>query len=71
VTRTIVDGIENGLFPCRVDPPSTRDWRERSYLDPDARGTRDRYREWVRKRDDPLLREYVELAEPEVLIDDP
>jgi hypothetical protein len=50
--------------------PVPRDWRERSYLDPDARGTRDRYREWVRKRHDPLLREYVELAEPEVLIDD-
>jgi ATP-dependent helicase/DNAse subunit B len=67
VLRAIADGIGGGLFPCRVDPPSSwgRTWR--SYTDPDARGTRDRYREWLRKREAPELRGYVALAEPDVL----
>ncbi len=57
-------------FPCRVDPPTTWTRRWRSYTDPDARGTRDRYREWVRKREAPELRGYLSLAEPDVLDDD-
>jgi ATP-dependent helicase/nuclease subunit B len=70
VLRAIVDGIDAGVFPCRVDPPSTWSRRERTYADPDARGTRDRYREWQRKRDTPELRGYVSLAEPEPDDDD-
>src|SRR5439155_8590218 len=65
VLRAITDGIDTGLFPCRVDPPTTWTRRTRSYTDPDARGTRDRYREWQRKRDAPVLHAYVALAEPE------
>jgi hypothetical protein len=64
VLRTIADGIDGGVFPCRVDPPSTWARRYRSYSDPDARGTRERYRDWMRKRDAPELRDYVRLAEP-------
>ncbi|MCU1426298.1 MAG: ATP-dependent nuclease subunit B-like protein [Actinomycetia bacterium] len=64
VLRTIVDGIGNGVFPCRVEPPTTSPFRPRTYIDPDARGTRDRYREWQRKRDAPKLAEYVALADP-------
>jgi RecB family exonuclease len=64
VLRTIVDNIERGVFPCRVDPPDTSPFRRRDYVDPDSRGTRDRYREWLRKREAPELRSYVELAEP-------
>jgi hypothetical protein len=67
VLRAIADGIDGGVFPCRVDPPTTWTRRWRTYTDPDARGTRDRYREWVRKREAPELRGYVALAEPEVL----
>jgi RecB family exonuclease len=61
--RTVADGIAGGVFPCRPDPPGswTRPWR--SYTDPDARGTRDRYREWERKRDAPELADYVRLSE--------
>jgi RecB family exonuclease len=70
VLRTIADGIDAGVFPCRVDPPTTWTRRIRSYTDPDARGTRDRYREWQRKRAAPALRGYVGLAEPEVLAND-
>jgi hypothetical protein len=64
VLRTIVDGIDAGAFPCRVDPPSAWSRRVRSYTDPDARGTRDRAREWLRKRDAPELQQYLALAEP-------
>jgi len=70
VLRAIADGIAAGLFPCRVDPPTTWTRRQRSFTDPDARGTRDRYREWQRKRGAPALRAYVALAEPEVHADD-
>ncbi|HEY8545447.1 MAG TPA: hypothetical protein VIL36_10385, partial [Acidimicrobiales bacterium] len=34
------------------------------YCDPDGLGVADRRREWERKRDDPLVRPYAELAEP-------
>jgi hypothetical protein len=70
VLRAIADGIDGGVFPCRVDPPTTWTRRFRSYTDPDARGTRDRYREWLRKRDAPELRGYVALAEPDEVADD-
>ena len=36
VLRTIADGIDAGVFPCRVDPPTTWTRRIRSYTDPDA-----------------------------------
>ncbi len=45
-----------GVFPCRLDPPSS--WalpRGAATPTPTARGTRDRYREWQRKRDAPEL----------------
>ena len=53
------------MFPCSLDQPGswTRPWR--TYADPDARGTRDRYRDWVRKRGAPELAAYVALAEPD------
>ena len=60
--RTIIDGIEHGVFVCSLDPPDSWPRRWRSYADPDMRGTRDRYREWVRKRDAPELASYVALA---------
>jgi RecB family exonuclease len=67
VLRAVADGIDAGVFVCRVDPPSTWTRRFRSYTDPDARGTRDRYREWQRKCGAPALRGYVALAEPELV----
>jgi hypothetical protein len=70
VLRALADGISGGVFPCRVDPPSSWGRHFRSYLDPDARGTRDRYREWLRKREAPELRGYVALAEPDALDDE-
>jgi len=71
VLRTIVDGIEHGVFPCALDPPDSWPRRWRSYADPDARGTRDRYREWARKRTAPELAAYVALTEPETVDAEP
>ena len=64
--RAIVDGIEGGVFPCALDEPGawTRPWR--TYADPDARGTRERWREWERKRGAPALAGYVALLESDV-----
>ncbi len=61
--RAIVDGIERGVFPCALDEPGswTRPWR--SYSDPDARGTRARWREWERKKDAPELASLLVLEE--------
>jgi RecB family exonuclease len=70
VLRAIADGIDAGVFPCRVPPPTTWTRRFRTYTDPDARGTRDRYREWMRKREAPALQGYLELAEPVTAVQD-
>jgi ATP-dependent helicase/nuclease subunit B len=67
VLRAIVDGIERGVFPCRLDPPSSWHSSWRTFSDPDGRGTRDRYREWERKREAPEVAAYVALAEPDTL----
>ena len=55
------------MFPCRLDPPSSWHSSWRTFADPDGRGTRDRYREWERKRDAPEVAAYVALAEPDTL----
>ena len=68
--RAIVDGIERGVFPCTLDEPGawTRPWR--SYSDPDARGTRDRWREWERKKDAPELTTLLVLEEIAAVMDE-
>ena len=54
-----------GCSPAASNRPTRGRGRWRTYADPDARGTRDRYREWVRKRGAPELAAYVALAEPD------
>jgi ATP-dependent helicase/nuclease subunit B len=63
--RTIVDGIEHGVFPCAVEEPGawTPTWR--TFADPDARGTRERWREWERKQHAPELAGYLSLYDAE------
>ena len=63
--RTIVDGIEHGVFPCALDEPGawTPTWR--TFRDPDARGTRERWREWDRKQHAPELAGYLSLYDAE------
>lgn len=69
VLRLAVDGIAAGLFPARPGPD---DWYRgpencRS-CDFDAVCPVDRLALWEHKRDDPAVRDYVELAAPEELV---
>lgn len=62
--RTIVDGIEGGVFPERPGPPDTRPFNPCWYCDPDFLGTGEAHRRWERKRHDPVLDRYLALVEP-------
>ena len=61
---TMVDGIEAGLFPARPTPGSTRFWVDCPACDPDALGVVELRRRWERKRLDPAVATYADLAEP-------
>jgi len=62
---TMVEGIESGVFPPHPsDKASTTPWVECSYCDPDALGITELRRQWERKRHDPLLARFADLAEP-------
>jgi hypothetical protein len=61
--RTIVDGIEAGLFIAKPPPPGPRPFVLCPYCDPDGMGTAERWREWERKYDTPELAPYRELLE--------
>lgn len=65
----IVDGIEAGLFPARPPEPVWTPFVECPTCDPDALGTRERWKAWERKRDDPLLAGYLALVEPRPLVE--
>lgn len=62
--NSIVDGIGDGLFPLHPDEPVWRPWVPCGYCDPDGMGTRDRWRDFQRKRDDPALARYLDLVDP-------
>ena len=64
--RTIVDGIENGLFPPHPAPPSTSPFTDCLYCDPDELGTSDLLRQWERKQLDDVVAPYVALIAPPV-----
>jgi RecB family exonuclease len=51
--RTIVEGIESGVFPALPPEPAPTPWVQCRYCDPDGMGTADRWREWERKYDAP------------------
>jgi RecB family exonuclease len=61
---TIVDGIEQGQFIARPTASASDPYVRCRYCDPDGLGVAERRREWDRKRNDPLVRSYAELAEP-------
>ncbi|MGH9135411.1 MAG: PD-(D/E)XK nuclease family protein, partial [Acidimicrobiales bacterium] len=60
---TIARGIEQGVFPARPDDTGMARVTCR-YCDPDGLGVTDLRRDWERKRDDPLVAAYAQLAEP-------
>ena len=59
----IVDGIERGAFPAHP-VESFAPFVICPYCDPDGMGVSDLRRDWERKRDDPAVAPYAELAEP-------
>ena len=63
--NAIVDGVGDGLFPLHPDEPVWRPWVPCGYCDPDGMGTRDQWRDFQRKRDDPALARYLDLVEPD------
>ena len=64
VLDVIVRGVEGGVFPPHPSPLSTYFRIECHTCDPDGLGTAEPRRQWDRKRHDPVLVEYVGLAEP-------
>ena len=63
--NAIVDGVGDGLFPLNPDEPVWRPWIPCGYCDPDGMGTRDQWRDFQRKRDDPALARYLDLVDPD------
>ena len=61
---TMVEGIEAGVFPSHPTSVSTNPWVECEYCDPDGLGVIELRRAWERKRLDPALAPYADLAEP-------
>lgn len=65
VLGAIVEGIETGVFPPRPGVhTSTRFFIECDACDPDGLGTTELRRQWERKRHDPAMAGYAQLAEP-------
>lgn len=60
----MVAGIEAGVFPARPVASSTAIWVDCHPCDPDALGVTELRRSWERKRTDPALAPYANLAEP-------
>jgi ATP-dependent helicase/nuclease subunit B len=64
VIGTIVAGIEHGVFPAHPDVSSTTPtWIGCRACDPDGLGVIELRRAWDRKRHDPALAPYAELAD--------
>jgi RecB family exonuclease len=62
----MVAGIETGVFPNHPDPTvvSSSPWIDCHSCDPDALGITELRGRWERKRADPALADYADLAEP-------
>ena len=63
---TIVSGIEQGVFPHHPDPSTRGGWISCHYCDPDGLGVAEARRRFVRMTEDPLLGDYLALAEPKL-----
>ena len=61
---TMVAGIEAGVFPNHPTATTTTPWVECWFCDPDNLGVAEMRRHWERKRTDPALAVFADLAEP-------
>jgi hypothetical protein len=69
VLAEIVTGIEQGVFAPRPSALSTYFWIECHACNPDGLGTAELRKQWERKRHDPALARYADLAEPLEAVD--
>jgi len=63
--QTVVGGIEAGMFPNFPTADNRPSYVKCPYCDPDALGVADLQRAWARKRTDPHMALFVDLADPE------
>jgi ATP-dependent helicase/nuclease subunit B len=63
---TIVDGIEQGVFPQHPDTSTRNSWISCHFCDPDGLGTSEARRRLGRMADDPSLASFLSLAEPKL-----
>lgn len=66
---TIVAGIETGTFPSHPTDGSTAIFVACPACDPDGLGVADLHRAWPRKRQDPAMALYADLADPLVEVE--
>ena len=64
VLDVIVRGVDGGVFPSHPPALSTFFRIACHVCDPDGLGTAELRKQWDRKRHDPALQAYAELAEP-------
>jgi hypothetical protein len=64
VLGEIVDGIEHGVFPSHPEATSTYAYITCHTCNPDGLGTAELRKQWDRKRHDPGMARYANLAEP-------
>jgi hypothetical protein len=64
VLGEIVTGIERGVFAPHPSELSTFFWIDCHVCNPDGLGTAELRKQWDRKRHDPALARYADLAEP-------
>ena len=62
--QTLVRSIATGLFPAKPPAAPSYGYIQCPYCDPDGMGVSDLRRDWERKRHDPAVAPYADLAEP-------
>jgi len=62
--QTIVTGIRRGLFPPKPPVEADFSWVQCHFCNPDGVGHSEARRRWEQNKDDPALRDLVDLIEP-------
>lgn len=62
---SVVEGIGAGLFPLHPEEPGWKPFVSCYFCEPDGMGTKDQWRDWQRKQQDPALAAYLDLVDPD------
>lgn len=63
--ESVVEGIGAGLFPLHPEEPGWKPFVSCYFCEPDGMGTKDQWRDWQRKQQDPALAAYLNLVDPD------